>query len=38
MLSVDPRAFFLNLFFLFIKKVITFNYFLFLEYAFYNLK
>jgi len=36
--SVDPRASFLNLFFLYIRKIITFNYFLSLKYAFYNLK
>ncbi len=37
-LFVDPRASFLNLFFLSIRKVIILNYFLFLEYTFYNLR
>jgi len=37
-LSVDPRVSFLSLFFLSIKKVIIFNYFLSLEYTFYNLR
>jgi len=35
---IDLRASFLNLSFLYIRKVITLNYFLFLKYAFYNLR